>query len=264
MSESEKIDRGQAILFYSFKGGVGRTFALANIAWILAGEGFCAATKRRRVLAIDFDLESPGLHYYFYQQDVPIQTEMKGLIDLLEDLKISDNARMIDESGDDSPRVDEVSQEFLDKLERIDLNEYVREVPDSQQTSRVDLWILPVSGSVTPPKAGTPRHRAYLDRIHNLDWAAIDKHMPWAIPLLVQKFTQQYDFVLIDARTGLSDISFQCSLIPDKIVFVFGLNRQGLNGSEAFFDRALAIRRKTSTAYLELGRSVASDCQSVC
>jgi MinD-like ATPase involved in chromosome partitioning or flagellar assembly/Flp pilus assembly protein TadD len=42
------------ITFYSFKGGVGRTMALANVALELARTG-------RRVLMVDFDLEAPGL-----------------------------------------------------------------------------------------------------------------------------------------------------------------------------------------------------------
>lgn len=42
------------VTFYSYKGGVGRTMALANVAATLAKEG-------RRVLLIDFDLEAPGL-----------------------------------------------------------------------------------------------------------------------------------------------------------------------------------------------------------
>ena len=40
--------------FYSFKGGVGRTMALVNTAVELAQRG-------RKVLAVDFDLEAPGL-----------------------------------------------------------------------------------------------------------------------------------------------------------------------------------------------------------
>jgi len=42
------------VTFYSFKGGVGRTLALANIGLQLAKTG-------RRVLLVDFDLEAPGL-----------------------------------------------------------------------------------------------------------------------------------------------------------------------------------------------------------
>src|ERR1700740_3747544 len=50
---------GQVVTFYSYKGGVGRTMALANVAWILASNG-------KRVLIVDWDLESPGLHRFFH------------------------------------------------------------------------------------------------------------------------------------------------------------------------------------------------------
>ena len=49
---------GQVITFYSYKGGTGRTMALANVAWIIASSG-------KRVLVVDWDLESPGLHKFF-------------------------------------------------------------------------------------------------------------------------------------------------------------------------------------------------------
>jgi Mrp family chromosome partitioning ATPase len=49
----------RVVTFYSYKGGTGRSMALANVAWILASAG-------NRVLAIDWDLEAPGLHRYFH------------------------------------------------------------------------------------------------------------------------------------------------------------------------------------------------------
>ncbi len=49
---------GTVITFYSYKGGVGRSFTLSNVAVLLARWGY-------RVLAIDWDLEAPGLTHYF-------------------------------------------------------------------------------------------------------------------------------------------------------------------------------------------------------
>jgi Mrp family chromosome partitioning ATPase len=43
------------VAFYGFKGGAGRTMALAHVAMLLADRGL-------RVAALDFDLEAPGLH----------------------------------------------------------------------------------------------------------------------------------------------------------------------------------------------------------
>jgi MinD-like ATPase involved in chromosome partitioning or flagellar assembly len=48
------VDFPRTIVFYSFKGGVGRTTALLHVAAILAQRG-------RKVVAVDLDLEAPGL-----------------------------------------------------------------------------------------------------------------------------------------------------------------------------------------------------------
>jgi MinD-like ATPase involved in chromosome partitioning or flagellar assembly len=44
---------GEVITFYSYKGGVGRTMALANVALWLSQAGY-------RTLVVDWDLEAPG------------------------------------------------------------------------------------------------------------------------------------------------------------------------------------------------------------
>ena len=46
------------VTFYSYKGGVGRSMALANIAVLLA-------RRALKVLVVDWDLEAPGLERYF-------------------------------------------------------------------------------------------------------------------------------------------------------------------------------------------------------
>src|SRR4051794_3256141 len=68
---------GQVVTFYSYKGGVGRTFALANAGVVLAQWGF-------RVLVVDWDIEAPGLHYYFSEYSSPPVT---GVLDFLLDCK---------------------------------------------------------------------------------------------------------------------------------------------------------------------------------
>jgi MinD-like ATPase involved in chromosome partitioning or flagellar assembly len=52
----------ETITFYSYKGGSGRSLALATAAVYLAKLGF-------RVVALDFDLEAPGLHYKFSRNE---------------------------------------------------------------------------------------------------------------------------------------------------------------------------------------------------
>ena len=70
--------KGKIVTFYSYKGGVGRSMALANIAVILSKWNF-------KVLILDWDFEAPGLEYYFkdYCKLQEIQ-ESIGVIDILE------------------------------------------------------------------------------------------------------------------------------------------------------------------------------------
>jgi CobQ/CobB/MinD/ParA nucleotide binding domain len=71
---------GRIITFYSYKGGTGRSMALANVAWLLA-------LNNQRVLVIDWDLEAPGLHRYLHPfLDDPELVETRGLLDFVVEL----------------------------------------------------------------------------------------------------------------------------------------------------------------------------------
>ena len=71
---------GVITTFYSFKGGVGRTMSLANIAVLLAKMG-------QKVLMVDWDLEAPGLHEYFRKYHEQNAKNNNGLLGLLNDAK---------------------------------------------------------------------------------------------------------------------------------------------------------------------------------
>lgn len=68
--------------FYSFKGGVGRSMALANAAVELAKRG-------RRVLVVDFDLEAPGLDTFDVLHP---RKAVPGIIDFVREYINSDRA----------------------------------------------------------------------------------------------------------------------------------------------------------------------------
>ncbi len=63
--------------FYSYKGGVGRSLALANVAWLLANH----PTEPAKVLAIDFDLNAPGLHKVFGMEE---SGQSLGIVDFVQ------------------------------------------------------------------------------------------------------------------------------------------------------------------------------------
>jgi MinD-like ATPase involved in chromosome partitioning or flagellar assembly len=63
----------QVSTFYSFKGGVGRTLALVNVATELAKSG-------RRVLIVDFDLEAPGIDTF---NELKPKANQLGIVDFV-------------------------------------------------------------------------------------------------------------------------------------------------------------------------------------
>jgi cellulose biosynthesis protein BcsQ len=69
--------KGRVVTFYSYKGGVGRSFALANIGVVLAQWGY-------RVLMVDWDIEAPGLNHYFHGR---FGEPDGGVIDFLDDCR---------------------------------------------------------------------------------------------------------------------------------------------------------------------------------
>jgi len=82
-----------SVTFYGFKGGVGRSTALAAFAW------WAAEKKGKKVLVIDLDLESPGISTNFIQRQYVDRTLPDfGVIDwLIEDaVGQADNTLLID------------------------------------------------------------------------------------------------------------------------------------------------------------------------
>ena len=82
--------------FYSFKGGVGRTMALVNAAAELAQRG-------RRVLAVDFDLEAPGLDTFEILRPAP---DVPGIIDFVSEYLTTGQAPEIERFVSKSAAVD--------------------------------------------------------------------------------------------------------------------------------------------------------------
>ncbi|XXY53414.1 AAA family ATPase [Sorangium sp. So ce269] len=73
--EGMRVDGPPIVVFYSFKGGVGRTTALAAFAIQRAREG-------NRVLVIDMDLDAPGAGTLL-SADVTEQASFRGVVDYL-------------------------------------------------------------------------------------------------------------------------------------------------------------------------------------
>ncbi len=200
MSESRD---GQVITFYSYKGGVGRTMTLANVAWIIAGSGM-------RVLVIDWDLESPGLHKFFHPfLDESIITATPGVIEIINDYATA--------SLDPSPRPDDWYLEYA----RVDRHAVSLE------------WSFPDGGKLDFLSAGR-QNRDYSAAVCSLDWDNFYERLGGGqfFDAVRVNMRQNYDYALIDSRTGLSDIADICTVhLPDILVDCFTLNDQSIDGA---------------------------------
>lgn len=74
--DEDSPKRPLIVTFYSFKGGVGRSTALGLVAGILA-------SRNRRTVMVDFDLEAPGISVLFQNDIENINEEQYGVLDYL-------------------------------------------------------------------------------------------------------------------------------------------------------------------------------------
>ncbi|MCP4374364.1 MAG: AAA family ATPase [Deltaproteobacteria bacterium] len=189
--------KGKTITFYSYKGGVGRTMSLVNIACLMA-------KQHKKVLIIDWDLEAPGLHSFFKNS---FHDEKLGLVDLIIDFI---TFLKEDVSNDDS---------YVSFLEA-NINKYIsKNYTNRNSELRIDII-----------KAGK-FDGVYTDKLNSIDWIVLYKDAPAFFRSLAQFLEKKYDYILIDSRTGLADTSGICTLLlPQILVLVFTLNNQNLNG----------------------------------
>lgn len=177
------------ITFYSYKGGVGRSMALANIAVLLVRRGL-------RVLAVDWDLEAPGLERYFSYFDQHVNTG--GLLPFFS--KLAEELPMT-----------RLVQNYKDHTWEIKItdNNYLHLIPSGRET-----------------------HGEYAKMLEEFDWKDFFSTGGGdIIESLRKQWREDYDFVLIDSRTGMSDIGGICTIqMPDVLVAMFTANEQSMLG----------------------------------
>jgi tetratricopeptide (TPR) repeat protein len=197
-------EQGQIVTFYSYKGGTGRTMALANVAWILASNG-------HRVLAVDWDLESPGLHKFFHPfLDGATAGDTPGVIEIINDYALA--------ATRPEPREENWHLE------------YARVLPHAVSLG----WDhFPGDGGLDFLFAGR-QNRDYSAAVCSLDWDNFYDRLGGGqfFRALRADMKHNYDYVLIDSRTGLSDVADICTVeLPDVLVVCFTLNDQSIDGA---------------------------------
>lgn len=188
----------RTIAFYSYKGGVGRSLLVANVAKYLSIIG-------KSVFALDFDLEAPGLHYKFELEPTAKKRDPgAGLVDLL--------------------------TEFL-KSARL---------PVSLADFGCEIETPKTSGKIRLMWPGAAPHGDYWRKLASLDWHDLF-YGPKAVGALFfselqQRIQREFkpDFLLIDARTGITEMGGVATTILPEMVVALGLpTREHLEGLRA-------------------------------
>jgi tetratricopeptide (TPR) repeat protein len=87
----------------------------------------------------------------------------------------------------------------------------------------------------------------YAKKLQTLDWREAFRHrnIGSLFENMRNQIKQSYDFILIDSRTGLTDIGDICtSFMADSIIMIFVTNDQNLYGTQAAFERAKITRTR--------------------
>jgi hypothetical protein len=212
------------ITFYSFKGGVGRTMALVNVAALLAEMG-------RKVLVVDFDLEAPGLETFDRLRPEPLRPpkisreRTKGPLG-----EVSFEVRE-KYSTPTHPGLVEYVTEYLRTHRVPEVREYIYSVgPIGEKGGQI--WVMP---------AGR-RDAAYQSALARIDWLKLYREQEGFLLFEDTKvqWEQEFkpDYVLIDSRTGHSDVEGICTRqLPDAVAVFFFPNEQNLLGLQEVCSR---------------------------
>jgi len=188
------------VTFYSYKGGVGRTQLVANLA------AFLCYRKGKKVLLIDWDLEAPGLHFYFDKPDL----KSPGIIDILEEYC-------------------EISLKMNANIPIKDLPVFSKEKYCTNLSKSINN-----NGVIDIIPAGI-YDKLFSKRINSFDWFTFFDKLNGInyIEYIKQKLNSfEYDYIFIDSRTGITDYSGITNVqMPEINVIVTIPNRQNFEGS---------------------------------
>jgi hypothetical protein len=187
--------------------------ALANVGVLLALTD-TGKKARPRVLLVDWDLEAPGLDTYFELLEAKDKTSNYGATPGVVDLLESQSKR-----GSLSWRDCLNTVSFADG----DLDFISSGKKEGSRESVVD----------------------YGSRVQHLNWAMLfeehDIGNYWN--QVRQEWIEEYDYVLVDSRTGYTDTGDICTvLLADVLVLCFVTNYQNVRGIDQALKRARQAR----------------------
>lgn len=196
--------------FYSFKGGVGRSMTLANLAEMLYRRGF-------NVLMVDFDVEAPGLERYF---DTPENlSEKRGVIDMVLSYKTLSSLSPTTETNQK-----QTLEEFAKSIEP--LANFVSTIYPEQNGAGLYL--------MTAGRRPKDDYRYFSERVSRLDWDDFYVNCNGAMffDWVRSEASRYFDVVLVDSRTGITEMTGICTYhLADAVIMFVAPNQQNLEGT---------------------------------
>lgn len=188
----------RVITFYSYKGGVGRTLACANFGRYLAKTGL-------KVVLVDMDFEAPGLDSKFFGDGT---TNISyGLLDQITAFQ----------HGLPLPNLSPIG------------------IPLSEEVIRSGgrLQLIPAGNYCAPDK--------YHEALSQLDWGYLLKNergLSFWFDLLSRIENQlQPDVLVIDSRTGLTEVAGLCTqVLPDTVLLLTSTSPESMAGTRRMYE----------------------------
>jgi TPR repeat protein/cellulose biosynthesis protein BcsQ len=176
----------------------------------LVNVGVLLALDGRKVLLVDWDLEAPGLETFFVRTPasnvIGKPEKFPGIVDLLESQANGET------------------------------------IPWRKCLLRAEFGATSLDIISAGRKSDDYRHR-----VQQLDWSALfrESNIGKYLDSLRDEWRESYDFVLIDSRTGITDIGDICTvLMPDALVAMYVNNYQNIDGVKAIVERARSARSR--------------------
>lgn len=211
----------KTLTFYSYKGGTGRSLLLANAARYLALLG-------KRVVALDFDFEAPGLHYK---------------------LNISPTGKRMADVVPARGAVDYLLAAAVEDGPPKRLHDYVVSVPLPRGVDG-SLKLIPAGSAPTGEywKALTAlmRQDLFMDPEGRGIAACLELKARIEDEL-------RADFLLLDSRTGVTELAgVPTAVLADKVVCLMLANRESQTGARAVLRSLRQAARLAGQAPIEV------------
>jgi len=187
------------VTFYSFKGGVGRSTALASTAYLLAKEG-------KKVLILDMDFEAPSLDKLFNVGE-------------------------------------------MDQYHKAGLVEIIRKIENEDKEMDLTRYMIPIDDNILLIPAGqiSPYYIYGLSQIDLKRYYRFERNPLRELFDMLKELRFEPDFILVDSRTGISNISAPLLLdLSDMAVIFFYPHPQAKDGTDLLVNSILASKNRRS------------------